>query len=417
MSDHALFSPSGSHEWLHCVGSIALCKEYEDKTNYPAEEGTAAHILADRCISEALISAALFEGEVIHTAVIDDIETKFVVDKEMIDGVDEYLRYCREQMLEKHYPELRINYSKYAVPNSFGTSDYATFGYNENDVYEIKIVDLKYGKGVEVFAADNSQLKIYALGVIEKLLEDEELHEYDDVIISTHIVQPRLQKIEHDTYSINDLVKWGYNVVKPAAEKGLAMYREEIPIELTPGNGQCKFCLARLDCKANAEYKLKNALMGFEDLTEDKFKEPDTFFLTQKEKADLYKHHKAIIEYLNSIAEECLHDALKGDVLEGYKLVRGRSSRVYSDEDKAKDLMRSVAKLKVSEMYNKKLLSPHQLEQLIGKRHEFFEKDVVKKLKGKPTLVPMTDKRPSLEDEAIAGFENIETEDQDPLFL
>ena len=55
----------------------------------------------------------------------------------------------------------------------------------------LHIVDLKYGKGVKVYAQDNSQAQLYAVGVVNDFGY---AFDFDQVQIT--IVQPRLDHID-----------------------------------------------------------------------------------------------------------------------------------------------------------------------------------------------------------------------------
>jgi len=47
MAEHALLSASSSHRWLHCQPSARLEETFVNETNPAAEEGSAAHAMAE----------------------------------------------------------------------------------------------------------------------------------------------------------------------------------------------------------------------------------------------------------------------------------------------------------------------------------------------------------------------------------
>ena len=51
---HAILSASSSHRWLNCNPSARLEQEFEDRTSEAAEEGTAAHALAEHKLRKSL---------------------------------------------------------------------------------------------------------------------------------------------------------------------------------------------------------------------------------------------------------------------------------------------------------------------------------------------------------------------------
>ena len=54
MSEHALLSASGAHRWMACTPSARLELEFDDQSGTAAEEGTAAHALAEHKLRKAL---------------------------------------------------------------------------------------------------------------------------------------------------------------------------------------------------------------------------------------------------------------------------------------------------------------------------------------------------------------------------
>ena len=51
---HAILSASSSHRWLNCNPSARLEQEFENRSSEAAEEGTAAHVLAEHKLRKAL---------------------------------------------------------------------------------------------------------------------------------------------------------------------------------------------------------------------------------------------------------------------------------------------------------------------------------------------------------------------------
>ena len=67
-------------------------------------------------------------------------------------------------------------------------------------------------------------------------------------------------------------------------------------------------------------------------------------------------------------------------------------------------------KLKVSQIYSKKLLGPAAIEKIIGKKHELMT-TIVEKPPGKPKLVPGTDKREPITVKADDEFDDLPDEE------
>lgn len=83
---HAQLSPSSAERWITCPGSVALCRNLPDSSSSYADEGTAAHDLAAKCL-ESGKDAAEFIGET--------VDKGFVVDSTMAGYVQQYVDFVR----------------------------------------------------------------------------------------------------------------------------------------------------------------------------------------------------------------------------------------------------------------------------------------------------------------------------------
>lgn len=360
---HAILSASASSRWLHCTPSARLERKFPDASSPYAEEGTLAHAYAERFLN-------LFLKTGKTTVAIKD-------NAEMQEAVQSYVSICVEKINEARTAspdaqikvEQRLDFSRW-VPEGFGTGDMVMV----SDKY-FEIVDLKYGKGVPVSAINNSQMRLYALGMYEAFGY---LYGADEVRMT--IVQPRLDSVSTETISVDDLLAWGEGVKKKAkiAFKGEG--------EFCAGS-HCRFCKARNTCRAHAEYELKNVK---EDL--------QTAELEDFEISDILLRAKNIKTWLDGLESYALGKALDGYDWPGMKLVEGRSNRKITDDTIAADNLLNAG-FGADEIYKPKALrSITDLEKLCGKKM-FGElmSGVIEKPPGKPTLVSVDDKRQALE--------------------
>ena len=287
---------------------------------------------------------------------------------------EEYVDYVKQTILS--FPERpmleiesKLDFNAY-VPESFGTADCIIVAFDK-----LYVVDLKYGKGVPVYAENNSQLKLYALGAYLKyaLL-------YNISVIQMVIVQPRLSNISESIISVKDLLQWAETELKTNAERA---FRGEGGFN---AGEHCKFCRAKAQCRARAE---KNMIV------ETAVKEPA--LLSNEEIGELLKKAGDLAAWASDLESYALNAALKGDNIPGWKAVNGRSSRKFNDTD---EVFKSLIEKEITEealLYDRKPLSLTNVEKLISKKvfNEVLADHVITS-PGKPTLVQDTDKREAI---------------------
>ena len=375
---HALLSASGAGRWLNCTPSAKLEDKYgEKKSSVYAEEGTLAHELSELYLRKDVLETI---NEQDFDARLEEIMANSLFNEEMLEVVPIYTDYCSAQLAEAKTVnplavmeiEQKLNLTEY-VPESFGTADCVIIN---DDLMEV--IDLKYGKGVPVYAEWNKQLMLYALGA---------LHKYDAMYDITEvrmtIVQPRINNISSWQISVEELKKWAEEELKPKAQLAF-----EGKGELNAGDW-CRFCAVRNQCRKLYEQQL--------EIAQHEFAEPA--LLTDDEIADIVRRTPKLIEWANSITEYAQVKALnENKQWPGLKLVEGISRRKWLDEDKAINaIFARLPELSEDEILNTKLKPITSIEKLVGKaRFADILADMVVKPQGKPTLVPLEDKRPAM---------------------
>jgi hypothetical protein len=357
---HAKLSASGSAKWSLCAGSVFAEKDFPNTTSVFAEEGTAAHELA-----EMLLRGDSWNNVIGETL----LESNVVVTQDMYDYVMTYVSYVNSISGEL-FIEQRVDFSHIA-PEGFGTSDAIVI----NDE-TMTIVDLKYGKGVRVDAENNTQGILYALGAVNDygML-------FNIKTINIVIVQPRLDHISEWTIGIDELNRWGERL-KQAAELTLS---ENAP--RVPGEKQCQWCRAKATCPALAKLTESTLMTSFDNLDTSK---PEQ--LTDEQLKTALDNKKLIVSWFDAV-ETLVTDRLStGQGFNGYKLVAGRANRAWRDEVATAAALRDV--LGEDTLYTRKIISPAQAEKELGKSRAELLDDLVTKPEGAPTLVPESDKRP-----------------------
>ena len=375
--EHALLSASSAERWLNCTPSARLAENYEDTTSPYAAEGILAHELA-----EAILTYELEKTDATTQSFkdyIDKIKSHEMFYEGMLDEVQEYVDYVIETYHEavaktkdaKIFLEEILDFSMY-VPEGFGTGDCIIIADGE-----MEIIDLKFGKGVEVSPINNPQLKLYALGAYEKYGF---IYGIDKITMT--IAQVRLNNISSWTITASMLEEWAEEELKPKAAEAYEGKGDVIP------GPWCTFCKIRQICRARAEMNLG---------LYDKFKK-DPKLLSVEEIAEILGQAPDIQKWAKEMQDYALDEALKGTRYPGFKLVEGRSNRKIEDEE-------GLAKALLNEGYEEaKIYKPKtleaitNLEKVVGKK-KFAElaKEFIVKPPGKPTLVPESDKRPELD--------------------
>lgn len=384
---HALLSASGSSRWINCTPSAKLEEKYgKQTTSVYAQEGTLAHEISELYIKHDILHSIDAE-EFSHQ--LEILMENELFNEEMLSVIPIYVDYCASEYKSAKSQnseaimeiEQKLDLTEY-VPESFGTADCIIISDGT-----IEVIDLKYGKGVPVYADANRQLMLYGLGALRKFDVM-----YDIQNIKLTIVQPRINNISTWQISVKDLMHWAETELKPAAKLAF-----EGKGEIKAGSW-CKFCSVKNQCKALAEQQL--------EIAKYEFKKPE--FLSDDEISDILKRAHKFIEWINSIEEYAQTEAYNGNkVWPGFKVVEGISRRKWVDEEKVIDTIYSrFPELSDDQIFNTKLVSISQIEKLLGKK-TVQEKlgDVIIKPQGKPTLVPDTDKRPSIGiEDAINDF-------------
>lgn len=371
--EHALLSPSGSHRWMHCTPSARLEENLPGSTSAAAEEGTVAHELAEYALDMYLKGKYLPLLDELPTP--KEISESKYYNSEMDKYVTDYICYVCDifEMCDnaKMYLERKFDLTSY-VNDCFGSCDCAI-----EDTNILSIIDLKYGKGVRVEAKDNTQLMMYALGVLRSLSPKRQA---EIETIKMHIAQVRLGNYEVFEMPARDLTHWGIYKLRPIAEKAWAGQGN------TVAGSHCKFCKFKPQCRAQ-----RDALVNeFEAHGETKA-------LTLDEIGDILLKADMFTDWLSSVKSHAMAEALSGKTVKGWKLVEGRSVRVITDEEEAVKRLSDLG-FDPDSLKNHKLKGIGDLEKIVGKRPLAVTLDgIIVKPKGAPTLALESDKREAIQ--------------------
>jgi hypothetical protein len=309
MTAHALLSASGSKRWLTCTPSARLEATLpEPKRGNSAfdfsQEGTMAHSLGE-------IKLRYHYGQI----GIEEYEKEYEIIKntpyyndDFEANVDNYVLYVRSQIGDGDTPlfEQRVDFSDW-VPDGFGTADVVILS-----KHSVRVIDLKFGKGVPVYALDNPQLRLYALGAYSKFKED-----FPDIKeVSYTIHQPRLDSISTDGTSVVKLLDWANTFVKSKAKKAWAGVGDFLP------GDHCQFCKAKAQCRARSDFNNELAKLEFRPAP----------LLDEDEMRQVLSQAQDLRTWVNDVEDYALDKAVNENVIpDGYKLSTSVTHRKISD--------------------------------------------------------------------------------------
>lgn len=296
-------------------------------------------------------------------------------------GVDDwaaiaaYTNFCRD-LPGLHFVETRLSLEPY-IPGGFSTADFVAI----HDRV-LTIVDLKFGKGVPVYAEDNPQLMIYALGT---LLEWSFLYEIDCVRMVIH--QPRRGHVDAHEISTQDLMAWADGKLKLAVHDAMQPNARRVP-----GEKQCRWCPAKASCPELAAAVIERVTEGFD--ADAQYSLPD-----------LLNYVDMARQWASAVAMRAMDELLAGKPIPGWKLVDGRSVRAWKDDEVTAEVL--FSKLG-DRAFEKKLLSPAKAEKMLGKKSSEWEEinqSLITWSTPKPTLAREGSAKQAIAINATEGFD------------
>ena len=392
---HALLSASSSKQWLHCPPSVRLQENFPNESSVYAAEGTFAHEVCEYKVRKYL-------KERVKRPQSEEYGTEEI--EQITDVYAEFVISIIEQMKENGceplaFVEERVDYSHIA-PSGFGTADMLIIGKDEQGRGILHVCDFKTGAGVFVDADHNSQMMLYALGGLAAYG-----FLYDVEIVRMSIIQPRLDNISTFECSRAELEEWGESI------KPIAKLAYEGKGEQHPGDW-CRFCRAKPVCKACADEALALCredfldldAVAFDDTAEESdmtapyeadtqtavFKQPGLIPIA--ELAEIMPTLNRISSWIEAVFAFVSSEAINHGVpIPGYKVVEGRSKRVFTD---TKAVVDTAVQNGYTDLYKQSLITLTEFEKMMGKK-KFNELlgEYVAKPPGKLALVPESDPR------------------------
>lgn len=366
-------SAQGAEKWLNCSGSVFLEAQMTKEGVYDMQERDA------KILGEAKIRLAMKELTAVKYH-------KAIKELDITEEMDRLGNGFKDFVIEK------FNTAKFKRQNAVimlrQKVDFSGLGFESFETPDaviicedtMEIIDFHYGKEVIVEAKNNAKLKLYALGVLTTL---DCFNGIKNVALTVY--QPRVNNICSYQIKMQTLVKWGKSKVLPKAQKAISG-TEEFLVGKHCDNG---FCQARSICRAYANKKLEIIKYGF--------KQPAA--LSAEEIAHILGQVESISKWTALVKDFALEQAVNyGVTYTGYKVVEGRSNRVWAVEETLISQKLIDKGYRDDDICPRKLKGITALEQFLSKKtFSDILGDLVVKPLGRPTLVPIEDKRLELD--------------------
>lgn len=399
---------SAADRWLYCTASpgyiVANADKIVEETADYTDEGIKAHSYAEAVLMKGTPPEVTAE---MHAYVMEYVE--FVRSK-----VTPASTLLVEQWVPLHY-----------MPERTGKIDSLVLTFEAGRLV-IDITDLKYGQGVSVEAVKNVQQTIYVVSCIYWLLDSGLIDEADlaAALIRIVIHQPRARDkrvVRQWNLRWDELLKFyteGDDGIPGLLPTAKAIIADPSPEKHTfhPSDDTCRFCPMKRDCTARLNGAVEQLPAEVQASVKAVLSLPDVSTLSVDSLSKILGVAKPLEKFFEDARKRAFGLLEGGTTVPGYKLVTGKSSRSWKDEEAAKKLLKQ--KFDTEQVCPPSLVSPAQAEKLIKSLPEepstrwrnLFD-GLIQKSEGKPTIVDDSDPRPALVFNDTSAFQNLDAAD------
>jgi hypothetical protein len=344
-----LLRPSSAARWIACPASarLSLKVPYEE-SGEAAKIGTAIHSLSETCwqLDQDPMD---FIGKTIEGIVMTRENAEFA------------LAHIRTvAALQTELGTIKVEQYGVAYETTLakvgGTADVVAYNLDKSI---LEIADLKTGR--QWVDADSAQMKIYALGIMTKLVKV-----FDTVRLT--IVQPQTGENRTHTTTGDELMAWKADTLIPAAVSAADGRSDP-----TPEKSACQYCPAKMICPAQT--KALAAVPVAADITT----------LTPDQVSDLLDKAELVEDFITALRKQATKTLEAGGVLRGWQMAPKRPTRQWTKDSDAVQVLLSAG-VPETQIYETSIISPAAADKLLGKDRKQVLDSVTKKVSSGLTL-------------------------------
>ena len=304
---HSEHGASICDRWWNCPGSVNLTRGMPNESSEAAQRGTAAHAVAELCLTNKR-DAIEYVGRT-----VEGVE----VDAKMAEDVQEFIDWCRAGEFDVVMVEQQFDLATLDPPAPrFGTADFV--GYSRH-MRKLFVKDYKNGfKFVD--AAGNRQMRYYALGAVMSLPAGMTVRE-----IEVQIVQPNAigrDTAKRETFDAVELAEWALEL--------MARARATMPPDAPLHAGSwCHFCPASGRCPEQARESFDIAQLTMPGLP------ADLTTLTPEMLGSILARLPVLEAFAKEARAAATAELHAGRPVPGWKLTPNRASSAWVDADTA----------------------------------------------------------------------------------
>lgn len=362
---------------MACPGSVALSAGIPKTSSKYADEGTAAHELAQHCLEKGLDPLSFAE---------QDWGGFYVDQQDFAEPVKVYVDYIRGLALNcdgGFWIERQFSLDPLNPPAEMGgTADFVGIAGDT-----LQVADLKFGKGVPVEVEQNKQGLYYALGALISL-DEERADRISRVNIT--IVQPRARHndgpIRSWSLGKDELIDFVLDLFT-AAE---LTQKPDAPLVTGP---QCRWCPAHGACPEARRSALAVAQQEFGILHEEPRTPPAPSSLTPAQIGALMYRFEEVESWMKAVVGHAQALLESGQTVPGWKLVEKVARRKWADDVKAIEWAQKAGV--APKVTHFEILSPAQTEKALGKKFP-IPPELISKVSSGVTIAEESDKRPAV---------------------